>query len=308
MPQASFSPDWLKKLSDPYSVLGLSVAADDRRVLKRYRNVAKMLHPDSHTTSDAETKMLASQLFARLVNPAYQKLKQEKERTETLALLRFQVRRLKREGAIAPKTDIARQLLQLPLKDAEIFYEQAIAELAESQYHHLGQFAGVTQQLNELNLVFLHLKMDDPFLREKRTGLVASSVAKPIEFTPVPTNPDKAKEAPVENYAHRHYQRAQEYMKKANWPQAIQELRDAIKIEANRSEYHALLGFAYFKQNLPGMATVYCRQALKLNSQDRIALQYAAKLNIKPESNPSPPVDKDNKKGGLFGLFGVRKR
>nr|WP_290223345.1 J domain-containing protein [Trichocoleus desertorum] len=300
MAKTSFSADWLQKFSDPYAILGISVAADDSRVLKRYRNIAKVLHPDSFGTTDSDIKNLASQIFARLVNPAYQKLKQEKDRTESLALLRFQVRRLKREGAIAPKTKLAQQLSQLNLKDAEVFYEQAVAELGAAQYQSLEQFAPATQQLLELNLVYLQLKMDDVILREKRTGLVSSTSAQPIEFAPA-----SPQEAPATDYAHLHAKRAKEYLKKENLAQAVQELRDAIKIEPNQGEYHALLALAYLKQNLSGMATVHFRQALKLNPQEPLALHYAAKLNIKLEDKVQST--QTAKKSGLFGLFGAKK-
>jgi curved DNA-binding protein CbpA len=301
MPKTSFSADWLQKFSDPYAILGISVAADDSRVLKRYRNIAKVLHPDSFGATDSDTKTLASQIFARLVNPAYQKLKQEKDRTESLALLRFQVRRLKREGAIAPKTELARQLSQLNLKDAEVFYEQTVAELGAKQYQSLDQFAPITQQLLELNLVYLQLKLDDVMLREKRTGLVSSTPAQPIEFSPT----TKASEAPAIDYGLRHYERAKEYLKKDNIAQAVQELRDAIKMDPTKSDYHALLGVAYLKQNLSGMATVHFRQALKLNPKEPLALQYANQLKIKLEDKVQPT--QTTKKSGLFGLFGAKK-
>ena len=81
----ALSSDWLDKFSDPYAVLGIAVTADDRRVLKRYRSVAKLLHPDSYAQDQGEAGETASQLFARLVSPAYQKLKQEKESSRKLS-------------------------------------------------------------------------------------------------------------------------------------------------------------------------------------------------------------------------------
>jgi curved DNA-binding protein CbpA len=300
MSKGSLSADWLTKFTDPYAVLGISVAADDRRILKRYRNVAKLLHPDSYASSDEELKQLASQLLARLVNPSYQKLKQDKSRAETVAMLRFQVRRLNKDTRFVPETEAARKLLDHG-SEAEVFYEQAIADLAEVQYQPLDQFESVTQQMGELNLVYLQLKMGDIFIREKRTGIVSASEAKPLQFTPSPNGA----EAPVESYASRHYKRAQEYMKKQSWAQAIQELRDAIKIEADKSEYHSLMGLAYLVQDLKGMATVYFRQALKLNPKDPLALKYASKLGIVIESPQSSK--QQTKRGGIFGLFGARK-
>jgi curved DNA-binding protein CbpA len=306
MSQSSLPPDWLDKFSDPYAVLGIAVTADDRRVLKRYRNVAKLLHPDSFTSNDQAARDLASQIFARLVNPAYQKLKQEKNRTESSAMLRFQVRRLNREGTFMPKSDVAHQLLKHPVSEVDVFYEQAIADLAETQFQPLQGFEATTLKMGELNLVYFQLKMGEVFVREKRTGLVAAAEAKPIQFTPA-----SDEEVATESYARRHFRRAQEYMKKANWAQAIQELRDAIKIESNQSDYHALLGIAYAHQNLSGMATVYLRQALKLDPHHKLALKYAIKLGIEvsvangqTNGNGKKP---DVKSRGLFDRFRSRK-
>ncbi len=298
MELSSLPPEWLKKFSDPYAVLGISVAADDRRVLKRYRNVAKVLHPDSMAQADEATREFATQLFGRLVNPAYQKLKQEKGRAETVALLRFQVRRVNREAPLVPKAAISLQLLNRGAQEADVFYEQAIAQLAEAQYQSLEQFEAITEQMGELNLVFLQLKMGEVFIREKRTGLITA----PTEVKVAKISEDPR---PVENYAQRHYQRAQEYMKKGAWPQAVQELRDAIKLEAGKSEYHALLGLAYLQQNLNGMATVYFRQALKLNPKDPLAQKYAAKLGIQASS--TPPTPKETRRNGLFNMFRAKQ-
>lgn len=301
MSQTSFSPEWLNQLSDPYAVLGLSVAADERRVLKRYHTVAKLLHPDSLLAADPDTKALASQLLARLVNPAYQRLKQEKERSETMALLRLRVRRINRDEPLSPQCPLAEQLLRLPVQKADIFYEQAVAGLSDSQYQQLDQFESITQQLSELNLVYLSLKMGEPVIREKRTGIVSAAQAKPVEFAPSQTETAQV----AINYAQRHYVRAQEYAKKANWAQVVAELRDAIRLEPNRSEYHSLLAKAYLMQNLVGMAKVHFRQALKFNPQDPLALQYKDRLNLTVDSQkPSP---KTTNGGGLFNLFSKKR-
>ena len=312
MSQSTLPSEWLTNFSDPYAVLGVSLAADDRRVLKRYRSVAKLLHPDHYMPEDDTAKDLASQLFARLVNPAYQKLKQEKGRKENISLLRLQVRRLYRAAPLSPKSDLACQLAQQPINAVEVFYEQAIAQLAESQYQPLAQFEALTQQLSELNLVYLQLKMGDVLIREKPTGLVSAPEAKPIQFTPTDTG------TVSESYAQRHYRRAQEYMRKGNWKEAEQELRDAIKIEADKSDYHALLGVAYLRQNLQSMAKVYLRQALKLNPQDPLACKFGPKLGLEvatpsnaqqngnaPKKQPDTKTPKNN--GGLFGLFRSKK-
>ncbi|OUL34159.1 hypothetical protein BV372_14485 [Nostoc sp. T09] len=92
----------------------------------------------------------------------------------------------------------------------------------------------------------------------------------------------------MKKYARRHYQRAIQYANLANWTRAVEELRDAIKLELQNSDYHALLGVVHLQQNFPGMATVYIPQASKLNPQHPLALKYACKLNIKPNDNVNP--------------------
>jgi curved DNA-binding protein CbpA len=315
MAQTSFSSDWLNLLSDPYAVLGLSVAADDRRVLKRYRSVAKLLHPDGFAAADAATKQLASQLFARLINPAYQKLKQEKERAESLAALRLHIRQMNRDEPLQPRSALAHQLLQAPTQEVEVFYEQAIDRLSERQFQPIeqpfDQFASIAQQLSELNLVYLYLKTSEPVIREKRTGLVSATEAK--SFTP----PSVETIQTVTSYAQRHYRRAQVHIQQSNLPQAVAELRDAIRLENDKSEYHALLSKVYLMQNLPGMAKVHCRQALKLNPQDPLALQYAARLNLPIDSPAQPskaqsgeqksPAKPNGSNTSFFGLFAKKR-
>ena len=302
MSQLSFSPEWLKQFSDPYAVMGLSLAADDQRVLKRYRVVAKLLHPDRYVIDDLAKKELTSQILARLVNPAYQRLKQAKGRAETMALLRFRVRRATRDESLKPQSQLALQLLQTSTLDTDVFYEQAITSLSESQYQRLDQFEAITQELGELNSVYLRLKMGEPLIREKRSGIISVSDAQPIQFTPIPTTPSPS----TISYAQRHYRRAQEYMKRENWSMAIQELRDAIKIEANKSDYHALLAKAYLMQNFQGMAKVHFRQALKLNPKDPIALKYTQKFNIALDQVENVKNTK-NSIGSLFKLFAKKR-
>ena len=305
MPQISFSADWLDQFNDPYAVLGIAAAADDRRILKRYRVVAKLLHPDGYAATDPASRDFANQLLARLINPTYQKLKQEKERAEILAILRLRVRRFNQEMPLLPQSAIARQLMQMPVSQVEVFYEQAVAKLAEMQFQPIEQFAAVTQQLIELNLVYFYLKLGEPMLREKRSGIVpASETNKPIQVTPsVPETVQMAS-----SYAFRHYQRAQVYVQNGSYGQAIAELRDALRLEPEKSEYHSLLAKAYLMQNLIGMAKVHFRQALKFNPKDPLALEYMTRLKLTLEQ-PSRMSDaaKPSGNGGLFGLFSRRR-
>ncbi|NEQ27491.1 MAG: molecular chaperone DnaJ, partial [Microcoleus sp. SIO2G3] len=175
--------------------------------------------------------------------------------------------------------------------------------LSETQYEPLQQFELITPQIEELNVIYLRLKMGEPMIREKRTGIIAAKEAKPIEFVPL----DPTLEKPRVSYAQRHYIRAQEYMKQAEWKKAENELRDAIRLEPKQSDFHALLAKTYLMQNLPGMAKVHFQQALKLNPRHEMALQYAHQLKIPLDPLLNGTTTKDAK-GGLFGGLFVKKQ
>jgi tetratricopeptide (TPR) repeat protein len=304
MPPVVFSPDWLQHLSDPYAVLGISVVANEKQILKRYRQVAKMLHPDRYILSTHRTQEVAEQLIARLVNPAYEKLKQEASRRDTLALLRLQASRSSRTGTFVPKSDVARALMRQPLQMADEFYEHALLSLAEQQFQPIEQFSAVTQQLSELNLIYFQLQLGDLLRQEKRTGLITATEVAPMSPT-VPQASAQAGSTPPQtlqiSYAYRHYERAKQYVQHGFLRQATQELKDAIRMEARTSEYHALLSYVYWRQHLPGAAKAYCRQALKLNPDNRLAQLLAAKLNLRLHP-PSGPLLMPAKRG-LLSLF-----
>lgn len=311
MTSPAFSPDWLKQFSDPYAILGVAVTADERRIAKRYRQIAKQLHPDQLIGADDAKREFANTVLSRLVNPAYQRLKQDKGRAETLATLRFKVRRLTRENQLTPQGDLSKQLLQIDESEVEILYEKGLTELSESQYTSIQNFATQATAIAELNLAYLRRKMGDPVIREKRTGLMSTPSNRPVATADATPPPPKSKEAPPVDYGQRHVMRAKTYIASKSYAEAVQELRDAVRIEPNNSNYHTMLGQAYLMQKMVGMAKVHIRQALKLDSQNVVARKYAKQLEIDvpPPPTASSGADKNghSKKGGLFSFFGSKR-
>lgn len=138
--------------SDYYAVLGVPVTADATQLRKRYLSIAKRLHPDVYGLTPAE-KEKASHYLSKLINPAYQVLNQERERSEYLAMLKLLAKRLiKRQQKIVPKSETAEKLLRVPNSFA---YEQAVLEISKMQYKYLDMILDYTGQLSELNLVYL---------------------------------------------------------------------------------------------------------------------------------------------------------
>ncbi|MDZ8065763.1 MAG: DnaJ domain-containing protein [Nostoc sp. DedQUE08] len=284
MSQTFLPPEWLKQLCDPYAVLGISVSADDRQIFKRYHTLAKLLHPDRYAKSCNPDEELATAIFSHLINPAYEQLKNRHKRLIAIAMLRSDARVLQQQ-ALCGQSAIAKEIIEMSAPQAELFYEEAIASYAEAQYKSLHQFYQVTQQISLLNLVYLQLHKPDLFLPQRAVRIIPEVEVKPVELT---FNEETNVKPVLTNYAQRHYQRAIEYVRLANWALAVQELRDAIKLEPNNSDYYALLGLVHLKQKFIGMARVYIRQALKLNPQDSLALKYATRLKIEPSENTNP--------------------
>ncbi|PZV13070.1 MAG: J domain-containing protein [Pseudanabaena sp.] len=141
--------------NDYYAVLGLPLTAESSLVRRRYLLIAKCLHPDIHGRSHSE-KEVATQYLSKLVNPAYNVLSQERERTEYSAILKLLGKRLmKRNQKFIPQSDIAQQYL---ISSKDFNYEQTIHEVAKVQYQNLGQALDNIGLLSELNLVHILLQ------------------------------------------------------------------------------------------------------------------------------------------------------
>ncbi|MEO0539747.1 MAG: DnaJ domain-containing protein [Cyanobacteria bacterium P01_A01_bin.105] len=280
MANTDFSSEWIKVAErDPYAALGLSVVADERRITKRYRQIAKRLHPDTQVGRPAAEQMFAQQVLAKIVNPAYQRLKQENTRSEALASLRFKVRRMARNEKLKPTFESAQQLLRLPEDEVDGFYENTLTQLAAQQFNSPARFHQILPRVAQLNLILLRRKMSDAVIRPKRTGLVAApSPVKPETRSDLGTAPPPA--PPEINYAERYAIRARTYLTQRNYDQAIQELREGVKIEPNRVEFHSMLGQAYLMQKKYGMSRVHLKRALVIKPGHAIAQKYLDRLEV----------------------------
>ncbi len=309
-----YSPEWQNWLVDPYAVIGVPVTADGQRLMKRYRSVAKLLHPDRFIQADPSVRELVTQLLTRLVNPAYSKVKDDVSQKEILVLIRLQAQQAAKDGTNL-QTAVARSLKSQPLAQVDSFYEQQVSAISDRQYTDLSSFDEATRSLIELNAVYFQLKSGEPTWRPRRTGLMptpSTSQSNPSQSTQHSaqnSTPHSAQTIvpPVETsnhvYAKRHYDRAKHYAQTSAWKEAISELKDAIRMDQSCGDYHALLGFVYFKQEQRGMARVHFKQALKLNPDDKLAKRF---LPYVTDDRPAavPDAKGTEKRRSLFGFFG----
>jgi len=307
MPNAELFTELINLVEvDPFALLGISVSADEKRIAKRYRNIAKQLHPDALSSNDDDdvglTPALATQIISRIVNPAYQKLKHEKSRQETLTLLRLRVRRLVRTEKLVPTFSDAQRLEKISDDEVDVFYEQAMSQLAAVQFRSLGDLHTRSLEIGQLNLMYLRRKMADLVIRPKRTGLITSAVT-PTGATTQSTSafaaaalqqqgnaqanspnsnpPAATTQANSEiDYVAKHTKRAKTYLKQQQYDLAVQELRDAVKLAPQSPEIHSMLGQTYYKQKMSGMAKAHFRQALKLKPGHKVAQKYGKILGL----------------------------
>lgn len=323
------------EFSDHHAVLGLPFDADPGVIRKRYIKISRRLHPDTCASESEAAKQQASQLFAKLVNPAYEQLSKEQSRAEHNALLQRMGKRLQEErDKLEVTSEAAKQLRRSNNWEHE--YKTTLQKLAETQYESIDEVLEKIAQISELNLVYLMRKSTGGGVIAPQPAVaVAAKAATPTNSPaasatvsgrpPAPPRQQKVEHvSPTEPYC----RRAEEYMAKNSFAKAVLELKDALKLEPNNSRCHSLLARAYLRQNQATMAKIHLQQALKLNPQDpnvveakkefdRVAMR-TVKGTPEPTQKPQGKTpDKtqgkttqkkpDKPSGGFFGLFGGKK-
>lgn len=168
------------EFNDYYAILGLPLTAEASHVRKRYLMIAKCLHPDIHGRTTTE-KQVATQYLSKLVNPAYDVLSQERERTEYSAILKLLGKRLmKRNQKFTPQSEIAQKYL---ISAKFNNYEQTVQELAKVQYQDLSRALENIGLLSELNLVHILIQEGYKHPSDDSTGLTIVS-PKPAPLSP----------------------------------------------------------------------------------------------------------------------------
>ena len=332
--QGLFNLDFM----DYHAILGAPVDADLKEVRRRYLGIARRLHPDSATIESEADRQLAEEYLSKLVNPAYEKLSQEKSHAEHNVVLRLKGQQaLKQQDTVVLTSDSARRVASA--SDLDNAYKAALRDLVEKQYQQLDRTLEITGQISELNLVFLMRKESrGDMSRQRRPGATpasgsssdsnpATTASRARPGTPNPAAPPPPRESLVAAYL----RRAAGFEAKQDYQRAILELRDALKLEPTNSACHSQLGVIYLKTNQATMAKIHFNKALELNPEDAVALDGKRRLegsSAKPAgksdakggkpASQSPsgrsasgkpnPKGEEKGGGGLFGLFGGKKK
>ncbi len=317
---------------DQHAVLGVPIDADTQTIRKRYLKIARRLHPDSCASESEDDKQRASEFLSKLVNPAWEKLSQEKERVEYDLVVKLKAQQATKQGGIE-LGNLGKELSSASNPDH--FYRASLKNLAEKQFEHLDQTLEIIGQISELNMVYLMRKEGQPVFTTrdtKKTIYTGSNIPDSSQsFTPTPAKRPVQTSPRRESVTEQYYRRAEGYAAKNNFAQAVLELRDALQLEPKNSRCHALLGTVYLRQNQATMARIHFDKALETDPQNAMAIEGKQKLELlqqkatgksagtaqgaktsakTPAQKPSPKSNKPDDKsgGGLFGLFGGKKK
>jgi curved DNA-binding protein CbpA len=303
--------------TDYHAILGVPVDADMKEIRKGYLKIARRLHPDSCAKDEESDRQRAAEFLSKMVNPAYEKLSQEKNYNEYCVLLRIKGQQaLKQQETVLLISDPARKLAAA--SEIDHTYRTILQDIAEKQYEQLAQTLDLTGQISEMNLVYLMRKegRGDLNLGKKPAGgsATAASAAAPSPSAPIVSSTDSLVSA--------YLKRAQEFEKKQDYPRVVLELREAIRIDPTNSVGHSRLGEIYLKTNQATMAKIHFSKALELNPKDEAAQAGMKKLGagsaapagkvdpkkVDPKGKATPKSGKVDPKpqGGLFGLFGKK--
>lgn len=308
--------------TDHHAILGVSVDAEIKDIRKRYLKIARQLHPDSAARSGPEEQKQAGEFLSKMVNPAWERLSQEKERNDYLIILKLKGQAAGQHSGAPIASEVAKQLMTAA--NLEHDYHTSLSALATKQYEHLDQTLELTAQISELNLVYLMRKEAKGELKinEPPKPFTTGSGEAPATSRSAPAAPPPPP-APRLTLEDQYYRRAEDLVRRDNFSRAVLELRDALKINPRSSQCHSLLGFVYFKQNQSTMARIHFNKALETDPNNDMAVKGLKALertapapakgaapkgasNPTTGTKPNKPNDKSSG-GGFFGLFGKKK-
>jgi tetratricopeptide (TPR) repeat protein len=295
--------------NDQHAIIGVAVDSDATTIRNRYKEIARLLHPDSSRWTTNADRDLSIKLFSNLITHAYGNLSRASVLKEQQMMLELMGKRLVSEASKIDFSGAAQQLFQKNSADLPQSYHQLLQELAQQQYCKLDQSIEIIGQISELNMVYLLRKQNQSI---RSAPISANETSPPVSFIePVLPNsaPAKTVDSAMISAQQNSMRRAEEYLNMRNWAKANVELREVLKGDPNNVQAHAHLAIVYSRQNQTTMAKMHLNKATQLGPNDPIvktALQEFKKMSNSPSVSPGAKTGSDSNKGGLFGLFGKK--
>ncbi|MCS7226201.1 MAG: tetratricopeptide repeat protein [Gloeomargarita sp. SKYB31] len=292
--------------TDYHAILGVPLDAGPQDIRRRYMRIARALHPDTTSHMSEEDRQMAAQLLSRLVNPAYEKLFDDKVRAEHNLILKLIGQRVAQE-TLPFDTEAANLLARQP--DPEAYYRETLDQLAERQFAVPHETMQVINEISELNLALLRWQYAGntvAFVNRPAPAPAASPTASPADTPPRPSaTPPAPEPSSRPSFLDQFYNRAEELVRLKNYPAALRELDDALKLDSTDPRCLSLKGYIYLQTNQLKMAKIHFERALKrdpANSRALEGLEVVEKLLAKQAKENEAKAA--SKKKGLFGLFG----
>ncbi|MEN9233909.1 MAG: DnaJ domain-containing protein [Gloeomargarita sp. DG02_4_bins_56] len=290
--------------TDYHAILGVPLDAGPQDIRRRYMRVARALHPDTTSHMNEEDRQLAAQILSRLVNPAYEKLFNDKIRAEHNLILKMIGQRVAQETL--PFETEAANLLQRQ-SDPETYYRQTLEQLNQRQFTVPHETMQVINEISELNLAMLRWQYAGNTVAYVRPTPAATPDASPA---PAATPAAPAAEPSRPSFLDQFYNRAEELVRMKDYPGALRELDDALKLDSGDARCLSLKGYVYLQTNQLKMAKIHFERALKRdagNARASQGLEVVEKMLAKQakENEAKAKAAPEKKKGkGLFGFFG----
>lgn len=312
---------------DHHAILGVSLDAEPKQIRLRYLKIAQKLHPDKCRSDQAKMKM-ASQMLSKLVNPAYEQLSRKNTFAEhQLVLTQVGKRLAENPERIIVTSESAQELLKARDR-AELVYPKLLKKITAEQYQSLVEATQTIGIISELNLVYLMLKCDREINRNNQISSSKTKISpqtisqRQVNATQATVSSSettaKVEEPTSESRVAAFVDRAQQYIAKGEYDQAVTELRDALRIDPNNGTAHAVMGKAYLYKKQLTMAKVHISKACKADPHNPIvteskkALDKLTKIANKSKTSiPSSAQKSASKSGnsGFFsGFFGSKKK
>jgi len=289
---------------DYHAILGVPLDAGPQDIRRRYMRVARALHPDTTSHMSEEDRQLAAQILSRLVNPAYEKLFNDKVRAEHNLILKMIGQRVAQE-TLPFETEAANLLQRQP--DPEAYYRETLAKLSEQQFAVPHETMRIINEISELNLALLRWQYaGNTVAFVQRPATPAAEPAPTASAAPPPATPEPSRPSFLDQF----YNRAEELVRLKDYPGALRELDDALKLDSGDARCLSLKGYVYLQTNQLKMAKIHFERALKrdkTNAQALQGLETVEKMLAKQakEQEAKAKAASEKKKGkGLFGFFG----